>query len=100
MLIIFLTAAVLPAGAQSFSDLPANHWAYDAINKLVEAGIVEGYPDGEYKGQRTMNRYEMESELRVLGADLKRSVQTVEKLEAKIPELKIPGDDMQRLLQR
>ena len=59
MIIIFLTAAVLPAGAQSFSDLPANHWAYDAINKLVEAGIIEGYPDGEYKGQRTMSRYEM-----------------------------------------
>lgn len=59
IMIIFLTAAVLPAGAQSFSDLPANHWAYDAINKLVEAGIVEGYPDGEYKGQRTMSRYEM-----------------------------------------
>lgn len=59
IMIIFLTAAVLPAGAQSFSDLPANHWAYDAINKLVEAGIIEGYPDGEYKGQRTMSRYEM-----------------------------------------
>jgi hypothetical protein len=59
MLIIFLTAAVLPAGAQSFSDLPANHWAYDAVSKLVEAGIIEGYPDGEYKGQRRMSRYEM-----------------------------------------
>lgn len=59
MIIIFLTAAVLPAGAQSFSEVPADHWAYDAISKLVEAGIVEGYPDGEYKGQRKMTRYEM-----------------------------------------
>lgn len=59
LLILFITAAVLPAGAQSFSDMPANHWAYDAVNKLVELGIIEGYPDGEYKGQRNMSRYEM-----------------------------------------
>lgn len=59
MIVLFSLAAILPAGAQSFSDVPANHWSYEAINKLVQAGIVEGYPDGEYKGQRNMSRYEM-----------------------------------------
>lgn len=59
MIVLFSLAAILPAGAQSFSDVPADHWSYEAINKLVQAGIVEGYPDGEYKGQRQMSRYEM-----------------------------------------
>lgn len=59
IIVLFSLTAVLPAGAQSFSDVPAGHWSYEAINKLVQAGIVEGYPDGEYKGKRKMSRYEM-----------------------------------------
>jgi len=57
--LILVVALAMPAFAQSFSDVPSEHWAYDAINKLVAAGIVEGYPDGEYKGQQSMTRYEM-----------------------------------------
>jgi polyhydroxyalkanoate synthesis regulator phasin len=58
LLILVLTLA-FPVSAQSLSDVPSDHWAYDALNQLVDAGIVEGYPDGEYKGQRSMSRYEM-----------------------------------------
>ncbi|RAK08652.1 S-layer family protein [Halanaerobium saccharolyticum] len=57
--LLLVVALAMPAFAQSFSDVPSEHWAYDAINKLVAAGIVEGYPDGEYKGQQSMTRYEM-----------------------------------------
>ncbi|ADQ13908.1 S-layer homology domain-containing protein [Halanaerobium hydrogeniformans] len=56
--LILVVALAVPAFA-SFSDVPANHWAYDAINSLVAAGVIEGYPDGEYKGQQSMTRYEM-----------------------------------------
>jgi hypothetical protein len=45
--------------ANPFSDLPAGHWAYGAVAKLAAAGIVDGYPDGTFKGDRTMTRYEM-----------------------------------------
>ena len=45
--------------ANPFSDVPAGHWAYAAVAKLAAAGIVDGYPDGTYKGDRTMTRYEM-----------------------------------------
>lgn len=45
--------------ANPFSDLPAGHWAYGAVAKLAAAGIVEGYPDGTFKGDKTMTRYEM-----------------------------------------
>ena len=36
--------------ANPFSDVPAGHWAYDAVNKLAAEGVVEGYPDGTYGG--------------------------------------------------
>lgn len=45
--------------ANPFSDVPAGHWAYDAVNKLASEGVVEGYPDGTYGGDRLMTRYEM-----------------------------------------
>ena len=45
--------------ANPFSDVPAGHWAYDAVNKLAAEGVVEGYPNGTYGGDRLMTRYEM-----------------------------------------
>ncbi len=45
--------------ANPFSDVPAGHWAYDAVNKLAAEGVVEGYQDGTYGGDRLMTRYEM-----------------------------------------
>lgn len=47
------------ASANPFSDVPAKHWAYDAVNKLAQAGVVDGYEDGTYKGDKTLTRYEM-----------------------------------------
>lgn len=41
-----------------FPDVPENHWAYDAIKVLAGNGIVEGYPNGEFDGDRMMTRYE------------------------------------------
>ena len=45
--------------ANPFSDLPAGHWGYDAVNNLAAEGVVEGYPGGTYGGDRLMTRYEM-----------------------------------------
>lgn len=45
--------------ANPFSDVPAGHWAYDAVNKLAAEGVVDGYPDGTYGGNKLMTRYEM-----------------------------------------
>ena len=50
-------SAVLSASHQ-LEDVDEDHWAYEAVEQLVAAGIVEGYPDGEYKGGQTMTRYE------------------------------------------
>lgn len=42
----------------NFPDIPANHWAYEYVKDLADKGLVEGYPDGEFKGNRAMTRYE------------------------------------------
>ena len=47
------------AAANPFSDVPADSWAYDAVTTLAADGVIDGYPDGTYKGQNTMTRYEM-----------------------------------------
>jgi polyhydroxyalkanoate synthesis regulator phasin len=57
--LMLVVALAMPAFGASFSDVPSDHWSYNAINKLVAAGIVEGYPDGEFKGEQSMTRYEM-----------------------------------------
>ena len=41
-----------------FPDVPENHWAYVYVKKLADRGLLEGYPDGEFKGTRTITRYE------------------------------------------
>ena len=45
--------------ANPFSDVPAGHWAYDSINKLAAAGVIEGYGDSTFGGDKLMTRYEM-----------------------------------------
>jgi len=47
------------AATNPFTDVPAKHWAYDAVTKLAQAGIVDGYGDGTYRGDKTISRYEM-----------------------------------------
>lgn len=55
---LLVLGMALPAAAGPFQDVPADHWAYDAVAKLVAAGLVEGFPDGTFKGERSMNRYQ------------------------------------------
>lgn len=47
------------AATNPFTDVPAKHWSYDAVTKLASAGIVDGYGDGTFKGDKTISRYEM-----------------------------------------
>ena len=50
--------AVDPAKSVLFPDVAENHWAYQYVTTLAKKGILEGYPDGEFKGDRMMTRYE------------------------------------------
>jgi len=51
------TQPIVPA-EQLFPDVPQNHWAYEYVNGLIAKGIIEGYPDGTFGGDRAMTRYE------------------------------------------
>ena len=60
-LIITLLAAVLASGAfaqSSFPDIPANHWAGDAVDRIADLGIVIGFPDGTFRGNEAFTRYQ------------------------------------------
>ncbi len=58
-LIFVLGIASTALAANPFTDVPANHWAYASVSKLADAGIIDGYGDGTFVGQRNMTRYEM-----------------------------------------
>lgn len=53
------TTAFAADGADSFSDVPKDHWSYEALDYLAKNGVIEGYADGTFQGNRTMSRYEM-----------------------------------------
>lgn len=55
---LLLLVATCAFAQGPFADVPTDHWAYDAVNELQEAGIVIGYPDGTFGGRRAMTRYE------------------------------------------
>ena len=65
--VVAALAAAVVVGASSttfaamnpFSDVPAGHWAYQAVTSLAQEGIIEGYGDATYRGERTITRYEM-----------------------------------------
>ena len=63
--------------SKEFPDVPANHWAYEAVTKLAGNDVVAGYPDGEFHGDRTMTRYEMAE---IIYKAMNRGVQVDQKL--------------------
>jgi len=57
-LAVFLT--VMPASAaEPFTDVPKDHWAYDAIDKLIQSGYMDGFADDTFRGRKVVTRYEM-----------------------------------------
>lgn len=54
-----LLSVINPNMSKDFPDVPENHWAYEAVSKLAGNGIIQGYEDGKYHGERMMTRYEM-----------------------------------------
>ena len=47
------------ASAEPFSDVPASHWAYEAVNSMASKGIIQGFPNGTFKGNTNVTRYQM-----------------------------------------
>lgn len=72
-----VTGVCLPAHAQAadsvsdFPDVPQNHWAYNDIHELADKGLIKGYPNGQFLGDRSLTRYEFASVIVRLLAELK-----------------------------
>lgn len=83
-----------------FPDVPENHWAYEYIGRLAAAGIVEGYPDGMFNGNRMMSRYEFAAMLyRVLEKGVKLDHKLVREFEPEMGRIhvaRISGADGDR----
>ena len=109
-----VAGTALAAPANPFVDVPAKHWAYDSVSKLAKAGIISGYGDGTFKGDKTLTRYEIavivgkalansdkadaatQKELEALktefAAELNNLGVRVDSLEKKIDNVKITGE--------
>jgi len=57
VLVLALVASLILA--QAFSDVPVNHWAYEAVTELAKLGIISGMPDGTFQGNNPMTRYQV-----------------------------------------
>lgn len=95
-IIVSLGAALLissAAFAQTYPDVPTGHWAYDAVEELSNDGIIKGYPDGTFKGNRNLTRYEFALALRDALATLKARMAA---LEAKSGVV-VPGETITKI---
>lgn len=59
LVIMLFIASTSFAATSPFEDVPINHWAYSAVNKLAQAGIIDGYGNGNFQGDHTLTRYQM-----------------------------------------
>jgi hypothetical protein len=59
LILVAAVAVSAAASAQTPPDVPANHWAAPAVTSLYELGILNGYPDGNFRGSRPATRYEL-----------------------------------------
>ncbi len=69
-------------GSAAPPDVPWDHWAYEAVSDLYDAGLLEGFPDGTFKGNRTMTRYEFAQAL----------ARVMDRVEAMVPGMAGEGD--------
>lgn len=59
MTALFATAAFTVSAANPFADVDTSSWAYQAVSQLSDQGVVDGYPDGTFKGDKNVSRYEL-----------------------------------------
>lgn len=59
VLVLLMFVLITPVMANPFSDVPKSHWAYNAVEKLVNKGILTGFSDGVFKGDKVLTRYEL-----------------------------------------
>ncbi|MBB6477989.1 hypothetical protein HNR45_001042 [Negativicoccus succinicivorans] len=93
------------AQAAMFPDVPENHWAYEYVKGLCEQGIIEGYPDGNFAGDRSMTRYEFAAMLyRALSKGVSLDARAVKEFAPELARIRVDvvtkDDDGQPVIER
>ncbi|NSW76170.1 MAG: S-layer homology domain-containing protein [Candidatus Atribacteria bacterium] len=111
--LVLVFAFALPALANPFVDVPLNHWAYDAVQSLAAKGVIIGYPDGTFGGNRALTRYEfamaiaraigyLESKIDEAGFATQEDLATLEKLikefADELKNLGVTVDDLKKVV--
>ena len=87
--LVLAAGAIAPALAQdNFPDVPQNHWAYDALRRMKQDGLLVGYPDGLFRGGRPASRYELAVAMHAVYTNLKN---VTDGLDAQIKALQGTG---------
>ena len=107
--VAYLSAVVAQMAAQTgyqftdmkpFPDTAENHWAYEYVSKLAAEGIIDGYPDGNFSGDRTMTRYEFAAMLfRALEKGIQLDTRVIDEFEPELGRLsveRIKGEQNQK----
>ena len=92
---MMILAGATISSAASFSDVPEDHWTYEAVEEMAEKGVLQGFPNGTFKGNGTMNRYQLaliiarmlaNFEQNGSGSITKSDMQTLERLTVEFAE--------------
>ncbi len=85
LLLVFILFATT-SFASPFSDVPKDHWAFEAIDSLVSKGIFETYPDGEFKGEKVVSRYHLAMVIAKMLASVEQKKGQVSRADLKVIE--------------
>ncbi|HPU61274.1 MAG TPA: S-layer homology domain-containing protein, partial [Bacillota bacterium] len=89
--VLLVIALAVPAAAGPFADVPQHHWAYEAVKQLAAYGLVIGFPDGEFKGNEPLTRYQMAMVIARLLVSLDAQIKAeIEAAKTVIPEAPAP----------
>jgi hypothetical protein len=83
------SAAWAITGVDELSDVPASHWAYDATQTVVSKGLMQGYPDGSFRGGQPTSRYETATVLKTLVRSLERDLSQLDATKANQSEVSV-----------
>lgn len=88
MVLAGMATAILPVRAQTteFKDVPADHWAAEAVKEVVAKGIMKGFPDGTFRGNQPVTRYELAV---TLARFMRHVEESLKDLKARTPRVSI-----------
>lgn len=97
MLVLLMCAGMVHASAMS--DVPTDHWAYDAVQSLVARGYMAGFPDGEFKGNKVITRYEFAKAIVAIADDMTAKIAAASKTSepASTPAPEVTKTDIDRI---